>query len=106
MKFRFTDGWLLGDFSAAVSVEEDIELKDGDKKPCIIVTPVNADCTLTLGLEAGDVALIYVTEDDAAGITIKNVEDDTGTELAAGDVVMVVASQTADATKVITIAQA
>jgi len=53
----------------------------------------------TLGLAAGQIALVY--NHGTQSVTVKNVADDTGTTLATTKLILVVGSATADASTVI-----
>ena len=55
--------------------------------------------TFTLGLAAGQIALVY--NHGTESVTVKNVADDTGTPLATTELILVVGSATANASTVI-----
>ena len=100
MKWFYTDGWELRDFNAYVEIDDDYELDAEEKKPFINVVATEASKTLVLGLGEGDTAFVSNIGDTNA-VTIANVEDDTGTSLAYGKTVLIVASETADGSIVI-----
>jgi hypothetical protein len=64
------------------------------------ITASAASKTVTLGLAAGQTALVHNAGGTNA-FTLKNVAGDTGTSLAAGKVVLVVGSATANASVVL-----
>ena len=99
MKWHFTDGWTLGDFTTVLSKADSYKLADDEKRPFINVVMSAASKTLTLDLATGDCCVVYNSGGTNA-ITIKNVSGDTGTSLAAGKVAYVMASRTADASAV------
>lgn len=98
MKWHYTDGWNLDDFSSSVTISDDAELSAGQKTPFVQVASSAASKTLTLGLGEGDCMILMNSGENA--ITVKNVSGDTGSSVAKGDIVLIVASETADATSV------
>lgn len=98
MKWHYTDGWNLDDFSTSVTISDDAELSAGQKTPFVQVASSAASKTLLLGLGEGDCMILMNSGNNA--ITVKNVEGDTGSSVAKGDIVLIVASETADATSV------
>lgn len=104
MKFRFTDGWQLGDLCSVVSVSKDTKLADGDKKPFIWLQPTDDELTVTLDLDEGDCAFVYCDNDGDYSVSIKNVADDASpVELAIGGLAFVAASKTADKSVILTV---
>lgn len=99
MQWHFTDGWDLGDFSEVVTFSVDTKLTADQKRPFIVATASAASKALTLDLAVGDVAFV-ANVGGANAFTLKNVAGDSGTSLATGKVAIVVASQTANASKV------
>lgn len=98
MQMKFSGGWTLDDLNDHISVAVDTKLADAHKRPFLGVTLTAASKKVTLDLDDGDM-MILVNEGSNA-FTVKNVAGDTGTSVAAGQVVLVIASTTADATAV------
>ncbi len=103
MKFRFTDGWQLGDLCSFVSVSNDTTLADGDKKPFIWLQPTADELTVTLDLDEGDCAFVYCDNNGDYSVSIKNVADDSPLELAIGGLAFVAASKTANQSVIMTV---
>ena len=100
MKFKFTDGFVNGDFSKVLTLSDSYKLAENEKKSFIAFSCSAASKVLTLDLADGDQAIVSNIGDTNA-VTVKNVAGDTGTSLAAGKVALVVASTTADGSKVV-----
>lgn len=98
MQMKFSGGWTLDDLNDHISVAVDTKLADAHKRPFLGVALTAASKKVTLDLDDGDM-MILVNEGSNA-FTVKNVDGDTGTSVAAGQVVLVIASTTADATEV------
>lgn len=98
MQMKFSGGWTLDDLNDHISVAVDTKLADAHKRPFLGVALTAASKTVTLDLEDGDM-MVLVNEGSNA-FTVKNVSGDTGTSVAAGQVVLVIASTTADDTAV------
>lgn len=78
-------------------------LADGEKSNVAFVFTLSvASKTVTLGFPAGQIAVVYNAGATNA-FTLKNIAADTGTSIAAGKAVLVIAGATADATHVIAI---
>lgn len=92
-------GAILG--SVAISKAADYSLTTAEKANLTyLLTATAASKTFTLGLAAGQVALVH----NAGGtntFTVKNVSGDTGTSLAAGKTLLFIASTTTDASTAI-----
>jgi len=99
MQMKFSGGWTLDDLNDHISVAVDTKLADAHKRPFLGVTLTAASKKVTLDLDDGDM-MILVNEGGTNAFTVKNVDGDTGTSVAAGQVVLVIASRTADATVV------
>lgn len=99
MQMKFSGGWTLDDLNDHISAAVDTKLTDEHKRPFLGVKLTAASKKVTLDLEDGDM-MILVNEGSNA-FTVKNVDGDTGTSVAAGAVVLVVASTTADASTVV-----
>ena len=102
MKWHFSDGWNLDDFSTDLSIEDSVELTADQKTPFLSFTCSAASKAITLGVAPGDFMLV-------ANIGIKfdmimfgkqAIDGDTGTSVAAGKVAIVIASGTANASKI------
>lgn len=83
----------------SLSKAANYELADAEKTAYVGITMTAASKTLTLGLKDGDV-MFLVNEGNTNAVTIKNVSGDTGTSLGAGKAAVIVASTTADGSKV------
>jgi hypothetical protein len=92
-------GAILG--SLALSKDDSYALADAEKANLFFnITATAGSKTITLGLAAGQVA--FVNNAGAVNaFTLKNVAGDDGTPVAAGKLVMIVASATANASTVI-----
>lgn len=91
-------GAILG--SAVIEKADSYALGDADKANLFISLKCTGDGkTFTLGLAAGQVALVY--NHGSKSITVKNVVDDTGTTLATTKLILVLGSATANASTVI-----
>ena len=83
----------------SLSKAADYALTKAEKTAYVGITMTAASKTLTLGLKDGDV-MFLVNEGNTNAVTIKNVSGDTGTSLGAGKAAVIVASTTADGSKV------
>lgn len=91
-------GAILG--SLALSKAVDYALAAAEKANlAFLLTATAASKTFTLGLAAGQIAFVYNAGSET--FTLKNVAGDTGTSVATGKLVMVVASATANASTVV-----
>ena len=100
IKSTFTDAFINRDFGVNLSIADDYELKDEEKRLYVNVEATAASKTLTLGLGDGDT--VFVTNVGGTNaVTVANVEGDTGTSLAKGKSILVIASITADGSTVI-----
>lgn len=91
-------GAILG--SLALSKEADYALAAAEKANLVFLIALTAESkTVTLGMAAGQVAIVYNT--GAETFTLKNISADTGTSLAAGKIVLVIGSATKNASTVI-----
>lgn len=99
MKWQFSDGWQLDDFSRALSISDDYALVADEKAPFVAFTCSAASKALTLGLADGDVMFVANIGGTNA-VTVKAISGDTGTSVGAGKVAIVIASSTANASKV------
>lgn len=91
-------GAILG--SLALSKAVDYALAAAEKANlAFLLTATAASKTFTLGLAAGQIAFAYNA--GAETFTLKNVAGDTGTSVATGKLVMIVASATANASTVV-----
>lgn len=83
-----------------ISKAADYALAAADRQSLYIgLTATEASKTFTLGLAAGQVAIVK-NEGATNAFTLKNVADDTGTSLAAGKIALVLGSATANASGV------
>ena len=100
IKSTYTDAFINKDYGVNLSIADDYELKDYEKRLYVNVEATAASKTLTLGLDNGDTVLVTNVGGTNA-VTIANVEGDTGTSLAKGKSILLIASATADASIVI-----
>lgn len=99
MKWHYTDGWNLDDFSTALTISDNTTLSADQKTPFVSVSASAASKALTLGLGAGDFMIVANIGADNA-ITVKAISGDTGTSVAAGKVALCIGSATANASKI------
>ena len=99
MKWHYTDGWNLDDFSASLSISDDYELKEGEHVPFVAFTCSAASKSIVLGLSEGDVMFVANIGGTNA-VTVKAITGDTGTSVGAGKVAIVICSETANASKI------
>ena len=93
-------GAMIGPKTSAVSTGANYSLTEAEKGSYFLkVEATAASKVLTLGL-AENQPMMIANVGASNAITVKNVSGDTGTSLAAGKVALVIASETADATKV------
>ena len=99
MKWGFTDGWKLGDLSAVIEKADSYALADDEKKPFVNVSMSAASKALTLGLDVGDVMVVSNIGGSNA-VTVKAIDGDTGTSVAAGKVALCIGQASANASKI------
>ena len=99
MKFTWSDGWNLGDLCTEVTAADNYTLATEEKKPFVSCVFSAASKALTLGLEVGDVMLVSNVGGTNA-VTVKAIEGDTGTSLAAGKVAICIGAAAANASKI------
>ena len=99
MKWHFSDGWNLDDFSVSLSLEDDAKLTAEQKVPFVAFSCSAASKALTLALEDGD-CMIVANIGGTNAVTVKAITGDTGTSVSAGKVAIVIASSTANASKI------
>lgn len=99
MKWHFSDGWNLDDFSTDLSIEDSVELTAEQKTPFLSFTCSAASKAITLGVAPGDFMLVANIGGTNA-VTVKAISGDTGTSVAAGKVALVIGSGTANASKI------
>lgn len=99
MKWHFSDGWNLDDFSTDLSIEDSVELTADQKTPFLSFTCSAASKAITLGVAPGDFMLVANIGGTNA-VTVKAISGDTGTSVAAGKVALVIGSGTANASKI------
>lgn len=92
-------GGIIG--GAAISKEVDYALSAAElKAPAVRVTLTAGSKTVTLGLAANQIMFV-LNAGDTNAFTLKNIEADTGTSLAAGKIALVIGSVTKNASTVI-----
>ena len=99
MKWGFTDGWKLGDLSAVIEKADSYALAEDEKKPFVNVSMSAASKALTLGLDVGDVMVVSNIGASNA-VTVKAIDGDTGTSVAAGKVALCIGQASANASKI------
>lgn len=99
MKWQFTDGWQLDDFSRSLALEDDYALKADEKAPFVSFDCSAASKALTLGLGVGDVMFVANIGGTNA-VTVKAITGDTGTSVAAGKVAICIGAAAANASKI------
>ena len=99
MKWGFTDGWKLGDLSAVIEKADSYALADDEKKPFVNVSMSAASKALTLGLDVGDV-MVVSNIGGSNSVTVKAIDGDTGTSVAAGKVALCIGQASANASKI------
>ena len=99
MKWGFTDGWKLGDLSAVIEKADSYALAEDEKKPFVNVSMSAASKALTLGLDVGDVMVVSNIGGSNA-VTVKAIDGDTGTSVAAGKVALCIGQASANASKI------
>ena len=99
MKWGYTDGWKLGDLSAVIEKADSYALADDEKKPFVNVSMSAASKALTLGLDVGDVMVVSNIGGSNA-VTVKAIDGDTGTSVAAGKVALCIGQASANASKI------
>jgi hypothetical protein len=92
-------GGIVG--GAALTKADNYALGAADKAKVALSIILSAGSkTITAGLAAGQVMFIHNAGDTNA-FTLKNVSGDTGTEIAAGKIVLIIGSATANASTII-----
>ena len=99
MKWHFSDGWNLDDFSVSLAMEDDAALEAEKKVPFVAFSCSAASKSLVLGVAPGDFMLVANIGGTNA-VTVKAITGDTGTSVAAGKVALVIGSGTANASKI------
>lgn len=99
MKWHYTDGWNLDDFSTDLSISDNATLSANQKTPFVSVTATAASKSLVLGLEPGDFMVVANIGAENA-VTVKAISGDSGTSVAAGKVALCIGSATANASKI------
>lgn len=96
------NGNLIGAITGSISIEkaDSYALTSAESKKFVISLKNTGNSkTFTLGLEDGQVALVY--NHGTESFTLKNVSGDTGTTVATTKLYLVIGSKTANASKVI-----
>lgn len=99
MKLTYSDGIVLGDFAANITSAVDYTLAADEKKPFVACTFSAASKALTLGLLPGE-TMVVSNIGGSNAVTVKAIEGDTGTSVAAGKVALCIGSATANASKI------
>ena len=99
MKFKYTDGFGLGDFAANITSAVDYTLAADEKKPFVACTFSAASKALTLGLLPGE-TMVVSNIGGSNAVTVKAIEGDTGTSVAAGKVALCIGAAAANASKI------
>ena len=99
MNWHFSDGWTLADFAESLALEDSATLTTDQKRPFVAFSCSAASKALTLALDPGD-CMIVANIGGTNAVTVKAITGDTGTSVAAGKVAIVIASGTANASKI------
>ena len=99
MKWQFSDGWQLDDFSRSLSIDDDYALAADEKAPFLSFTCSAASKSIVLGVGVGDVMFVANIGGTNA-VTVKAISGDTGTSVAAGKVAIVIGAAAANASKI------
>ena len=96
MQWKYTNGFSPDEFVTTIEMEDDTVLTDEQKDLFIAFSCSAASKVLTLGLDAGQHAIITNTGGSNA-VTVKNIAGDTGVSVAAGKVALAIGgTSTAD----------
>lgn len=99
MEWKYGNGFDPAEFCTAITFDAHTTLTDSQKDLFVSATASAASKTLTLDLPAGQ-TMILSNVGGTNAFTVKNVSGDSGTSLATGKVALIIASTTANATKV------
>ena len=99
MKWHFSDGWNLDDFSTDLSIEDSAELTADQRTPFLSFACSAASKSIVLGLDPGDF-MVVANIGGTNAVTVKAISGDTGTSVAAGKVALCIGSGTAIASKI------
>jgi len=100
MNWKYTNGFSPSEFVTTVEMSVDTALTDEQKDIFIDFTCSAASKVLTLGLDAGQHAILTNVGGTNA-VTVKNIAGDTGTSVAAGKVALVIGGTSTANTAVI-----
>lgn len=89
MNWKYTNGFSPDEFVSTVAMTDSIALTDDQKDVFIAFSCSAASKVLTLGLDAGQHAIITNTGASNA-VTVKNIAGDTGVSVAAGKVALAI----------------
>ena len=87
--WKYSDGYSLSEFASTVAISDDAALTDEQKTLFIQFSSSEASKTLTLGLDAGQQAIITNVGGTNA-VTVKNIAGDTGVSVGAGKVALAI----------------
>lgn len=96
---RSGDIWASMLPTTALSITDDYTLKDDEKTAVVAFTCSVASKSIVLGIADGKSCLVMNTGATNA-VTVKGLEDDTGTSVGAGKIALVIGSSTANTTSV------
>ncbi|MBR2999667.1 MAG: hypothetical protein IKF39_01605 [Oscillospiraceae bacterium] len=99
MEWKYSNGFDPSEFATSIAIEDDYELKDIEKDVFLAFTCSAASKSIVLGLEAGQF-MVVANIGGTNAVTVKAIKGDTGTSVAAGKVALVIASATANASKI------
>lgn len=100
MEWRYTDGYDTAEFAKTIRKDDTYALKEAEKQLFVNFEFTAASKALVLGLADGQTMIVNNIAASRAA-TVKNLEGDTGTSVAAGKVALVYGSTTSDASKVL-----
>lgn len=92
-------GQSINQIATVLTKDANYELADSEKTSFIAITASAASKTITLGLLESECAFVANVGGTNA-FTLKNVSGDSGTSVAAGKVALVIASKTANSSKI------
>ena len=105
-QFTWTNGYdpsqlgkSINMIATSITKDDSYALEDSEKTAFIALTASAASKTITLGLEEGECSFVANVGATNA-LTLKNVSGESGTSLATGKVALVIASKTANASKI------
>lgn len=100
MQWKYTNGFSPDEFVTTIEMEDDTVLTDEQKDLFIAFSCSAASKVLTLGLDAGQHAILTNTGASNA-VTVKNIAGDTGVSVGAGKVALAIGGTSTANTEII-----